>query len=114
MTLQKFDLRVQYIPSPDNIVDSFSRNPIGRNDENIINDNPCIMVTTSKNILRHQYNQSEVFKSILKEQSSDDHLRKIINQINKRDQIESPIHKYYCLFEIIVFSRIYSVKSVMF
>lgn len=43
LTLQQFDLRVQYILGPDNIVDSLSRNSIGRNDENIINDNPCIL-----------------------------------------------------------------------
>lgn len=105
LLLQEFNLQVEYIPGHENIVDALSCSPVGRDNEPSDQTSPCILTTTSKNIVQDYHRHMHSFISILSSQMEDMDLNNIINILSSTPETLSPIQEHYCLVEGVLFYR---------
>lgn len=107
LTLQEFNLQVEYIPGTENVVDALSCNPVGSNVDSVTTSNlsPCILKTTPKTVILDYQRQLKVFESVIKSQSTDENLKNIMELINEVSHGDSSIYLHYCIFEGVLFYR---------
>jgi len=107
LLLQEFDLRIKHIAGPNNIIDTLSRNPVGRDESCAKMAMPCIFWTTPKWLVKKHQSQIQFFGHVLSEQRQDPHLSKIIESISTGLPLLSPVSQRYCLFQGTLFYRRY-------
>lgn len=103
LLLQEFNLTVKYIPGSTNVVDSLSRNPVGRDDQ--IHDkflSPCIFLIMKNKVFHRNI---ESFEKTLCTQRDDPNLSEIFKSLNDSSKSESPIFEHYYIFEGVLFYR---------
>ena len=108
LLLQEFNLKVDYIPGSENIVDALSRNPVGRDDKsNETSLLQCILSATSKFVQNEYARQIKSFSSILETQQHDQDLKKIMDQLLASSKEKLSYLDHYSLVGGVLFFRRY-------
>lgn len=106
LLLQEFNLQIEYIPDPKNIIDTLSRHPIGRDNIPQQDNPPCIYWATPKSLLAECKNRLESFQHIVQEQNKDPELAKIMNLLSE-ETVPIPVKQRYYLYQGTLFYRRY-------
>lgn len=105
LALQEFDLHIQYISGPNNIIDFVSRNPPDRDELQRMQVTNHIF-SISKNPLKTEHKEcKQIFKTIIQDQGADPKLRKIISLLSEP---LSPIPRYlnrYSMYDNVLHYR---------
>lgn len=105
LALQEFDLRIQYITGPSNIIDVLSRNPPNRDAHENESFSPCIFITTPKRLLAEYESRITSFNHIILEQRMDMKLFKIIESLSSERSSQMAIVGRYSLYKNVLFYR---------
>jgi hypothetical protein len=105
LVLQEFDLRIQYITGPSNVIDALSRNPVNRDLITNQSDSFGIFMVTPRKLLSEYQSRIESFHHILREQQMDPALRKVVDILSNQSLVLSAIAERYCMYRDILFYR---------
>lgn len=105
LLLQEYDLHIEHIAGPENIIDALSRNPVGLDHLQNQATRPYISSLDSKLLTKFHQEHRRSFQHVIREQRHDPALLKIVNWLTNDDRVPEPVTQHYTMCNDILFYR---------